>query len=471
MASATFEPQPLSAPLNDNAIAALRDLVDEKSRQTKLHGYLKAAVQQITEVTGALNDAGYERKARYDREQARRGADDPGDDAADRAHEEFLGKVDTLTKKMDTSIRAIIDDQTWLEDLPSGIRQAANRAESSTQTQRSRLDQSPTPIQSPRQREREGDDNGGGSEFVDDTMTTEQKHRPSPVLDPADTPHILLAAALTRQSRAWSSKTLTEKYAAHNDYKGFYRVLYDAKHPGESAPPMPDERLWFAVEEGRELISTQRHRQQRSGSGGDSDASDDEGSEVEIEIASEKVRLQCPITLLPYVDPVTSVKCNHSYEKTAILSMLQSSETFAPFSSEQLMELSQLDRRERPRRERELRLPRVKCPECNVPLTEADLQPNPALKRRVQRILARASKGKRNEPTTSDIEGDDGTDNDHGNVDVDDGEGEEVSDDEDDVDDNVVPGTQRRLASRIPQTQLSTPDTESRSARSRRRPD
>ncbi|KIX03879.1 uncharacterized protein Z518_07432 [Rhinocladiella mackenziei CBS 650.93] len=408
MSTTDFEPQPLSQPLNDKALSSLQDLIHENRQDQKLHDRLALAVQHLTDVTGVLNDRGYERKVKYAKEHARREEyHEEEDDEAARAHQAFQAKVESLTKKMDVSIRAIIDDQIWLEDLPDILRHTVNKAQNPTLSQQTEHNQSPTPIHSTRQSNGDGDMDADGDATELDESNRDQKPIFPSIVNPADTPHMLLVEALQKRSRDWASKSLTEKYAYNNSYKGFYRVLFDAKHPGESAPPMPNERLWFAAEEGREVISSQRQRPGSHEADDDGDEEDDE-----IEIASEKVRLKCPITLLPYVDPVTSARCNHSYEKTAIQEILQTTSDHVPWTPEQLAEFSRLDRHERSRRERQMRTPQVKCPECNVPLTAADLRPDPALKRRVQRVLAKARRNERDETATSDIEGDEVEDED-----------------------------------------------------------
>lgn len=49
----------------------------------------------------------------------------------------------------------------------------------------------------------------------------------------------------------------------------------------------------------------------------------------ELTVASERISIKCPITLLPMKDPVTSTKCPHSFEKEAILSMINVSDVRA----------------------------------------------------------------------------------------------------------------------------------------------
>ncbi|KAL6247568.1 hypothetical protein RBB50_005914 [Rhinocladiella similis] len=396
MATSAIQPQPLGAPLNEDAIASLQALAKDKTLTTKLAKYLKDASEHLAQTVDQLNEIGYDRRIKHDRHRKRRDANGEGHEDADRDFEEFQNKVETLTNKMDMSIRAIVDDQTWLEDLPNAIKEAASKAElSSTQTQQS---YNPTPLSTRRTVPDDEDDD----EDVDEGRPSRTRNSTSQSAPhAADAPHVLLSAALQKQHRDWSSKTPTEKYAHHNFYAGFKRMLYDALHPGEEQPPMPNPDLWFAAEEGRDVLLSQRPR-----GGGD-----DDSEESDVEIARETTRIKCPITLLPFQDPVTSQKCKHSYEKEAIFGMLRTSREHAPLGADQLHELSQIpNRTERSRREREMQTRTVKCPECNVPLTEEDLQPNLALKRRVQRHLALAAKKNREETATSDVDDDEDED-------------------------------------------------------------
>ncbi|KAK5256385.1 hypothetical protein LTR40_010365, partial [Exophiala xenobiotica] len=150
MSATTFRAQPLRAPLNDHAISSLNELAKDRSRTIKLAKYLKDASEHLAQSVDQLNEAGYDRRAKYERQRKRRDGEDNGDDAADQEHEEFQEKVETLTNKMDMSIRAIVDDQVWLEDLPNAIKETVNKAgQSSTQTQQS-SSFNPTPMRSGR---------------------------------------------------------------------------------------------------------------------------------------------------------------------------------------------------------------------------------------------------------------------------------------------------------------------------------
>lgn len=450
---ASFVPQTLDLPLSETAQVALSQALQNQAKSTKLSERLAFAIKQITETTGDLNESAYEKRVRYDKASARRRANEEESDEEERvAHTAFQGKVQALTKKMDMSIRSVIDDQIWLEDLPEAVQSVTTASEGQSTQQREQDNQSPTPIQSTRQTQGER----GEDQSQLDNDNEDSEHRSVDLLNtsrsqPTMTPHTLLQSRLQKQSRDWHSKSLTERYTPNNDYRGWKRIWYDANNPGESAPPMPDDSLWFAAEEGREHeVSSQRAP--HTGEDGD--------SESDVEISRETVRLRCPITLLPYQNPVTSANCKHSYERDAILDMLRTSSDHIPFNDQQLAELTQIrKRRDREKREREMAVEQerqVKCPECNVPLRKGDLKPNPALQRRVQRQLAAKE---REEVGTSDVEGSD-----------------------DDAADVAMRGTQRRPVgvgssppastrrslknikaemrnSVVPQTQLSASDT------------
>ncbi|KAI1625392.1 hypothetical protein EDD37DRAFT_385543 [Exophiala viscosa] len=377
MPSIAFESQPLKAPLNDTALRLLGELTTDKTRTTKLAKLLKDAAQHLTETVGDVRETAHDRTERYERERRRRKDNDDENDVAEQAHEEFQKEVETLTNKMDTSIRAIVDDQIWLEDLPNVLKtafdkaaRASQRAEQSGGTQMS---------QSTRHTVSDDEDENQDEEDEEDEEPTNGRTRSTQTAPASsNTPHALLSSALQKQQKTWSTRTPTEKYAHNNTYTGFKRNWFEGDHPGDEKPPMPAPGLWFAAEEGREVISSsQRHRH---GTSAEAD-NDDNTSGSEVEIASERTRLKCPITFLSFKDPVSSDKCGHSYERFAILDMLKASQ-------------------DRPKQ--------VRCPECNVPMTEDDLQPNPSLKRRVQRLLAHAAKkrARGGEAATSEVDGD-----------------------------------------------------------------
>ncbi|OAP54751.1 hypothetical protein AYL99_11199 [Fonsecaea erecta] len=465
MAPQQFEPRIIRFPLNDEALGSLDDLVRQQPDvQRSAREMLKKAAEYLTDMTGELNDQAHDRSVRHSKDKARRrtphatddGADENAEEdaaaaEADMRYEEFQKDVETLTKKMDLSIRGVIDDLTYLDEYSPTLQTVVEKVHDTTEDGRRHFQE--RAAATARRRERATQQRADAGDSDDDQAQNEAEEEANwgqqeegdesrngilemfPAIDAADVPHVQLATALAKQERAWASKTLTEKYARNNVYRAWYRVLYDAKNPGEAAPPMPDESLWFAGEEGRTFLSSasQRrgHRSQRDRSateGADVDADADVEAETdpdsapaawaasehgssdnELQIAAESTRLTCPLTLRLYVDPVTSKNCNHSYERSAILEMLLMSTRYAPFTPEQEAELARLGDRLRRRREREIRINQVTCPECSEPLVATDLLENPALKRRVARRIAQE---RQNNFATSDIEIDSDDDDD-----------------------------------------------------------
>lgn len=145
-------------------------------------------------------------------------------------------------------------------------------------------------------------------------------------------------------------------------------MVHDSKHPGNEIPPVPPASTWFAhmedptprADRANGPGRTSRH-QRREPSPADSD---------DIAIERERISLKCPLTLLPFREPVTSTKCPHSFEREAIGNMIaRSAPQPVPNASG--------------RGSRRVRA--VKCPVCSNLLCAEDLRPDPALARRVRR--------------------------------------------------------------------------------------
>jgi E3 SUMO-protein ligase NSE2 len=163
--------------------------------------------------------------------------------------------------------------------------------------------------------------------------------------------------------------TYGTRYSANNTYVGFYRMVHDAKHPGDDIPPLPHASTWFshleapAPKEADESSSRRPKQRNRSASPADSD---------DIAIAGERRSLKCPLTLLPFKDPVTSTKCPHSFERQAIEDMIQKSTDSVAVKGGGPPQ----------------RMRCARCPVCSVKLTMNDLRRDPNLLRRVRRAQA-----------------------------------------------------------------------------------
>ena len=135
--------------------------------------------------------------------------------------------------------------------------------------------------------------------------------------------------------------TVHSRYASNNDYIGFRKIIHDALHPGDDAPPMPKASTWFPDSQVT-LGAADGNASQPAPVANDDD---------EVAIASEKKSLKCPITLLTMTDPLSSTKCPHSFERSAILGMLELSERRPPANGPRGAQGGERT---------------MKCPECSV---------------------------------------------------------------------------------------------------------
>lgn len=135
-------------------------------------------------------------------------------------------------------------------------------------------------------------------------------------------------------------------------------MVHDAKFPNDEAPPLPHSSTWFShLEDVDAGSSGQRATRSRREPLHDDD----------IAIAREKVSLKCPITLQTFQDPVTSAKCRHTFERSAIEDMIrQSIITHVPVAGGR-------------------RVHAVRCPECSTINTKEDFHADHVILRRVKR--------------------------------------------------------------------------------------
>lgn len=183
------------------------------------------------------------------------------------------------------------------------------------------------------------------------------------------------------------------RYSNNNTYIGFYRTTFEAKHPGDEIPPLPHSSTWFSHLEGdRESnlpASTftsplpQRTRNPNTSTPtrtGRHRVANNEDEDDDVAIDRERISLKCPLTLLPFQDPVSSTRCPHSFERQAIEEMIQRSSTTIP--DPESVQQGTTSRRGGKR------IKCVECPVCSVKLTLKDLRRDPVLVRRVRRFEA-----------------------------------------------------------------------------------
>ncbi|WWC88777.1 uncharacterized protein L201_003690 [Kwoniella dendrophila CBS 6074] len=131
------------------------------------------------------------------------------------------------------------------------------------------------------------------------------------------------------REKAYMAKSQRAKYKNSKEYVDFRQALWEINHE-TACPPVSQ---WLEK--------------------GDDDVSDDD----DFDMGGQTQNYRCPITLMLYKEATTSTKCGHNYSKAAI---------------EDLIESTRKAKRQ------------SKCPVtgCSVPLSKADLKPNPSLQKR-----------------------------------------------------------------------------------------
>lgn len=373
----TYKYQPPEAPLTIEAQRKLTALLSSSDLRA-LRTHLQHAADKLTHSGGEVNERLADARGRYEKEKElrrRRGSDD----LDDKSNEEYKrlaqaeNRVEAITAQMEEKTRMIIDSRVRLQGLTDAVgeiekeeHEAAMAAIGTRQTrgQRSR---------------RRHNEDGDGDEDPQDDDYEDTQERDNFERNAQNPPSSRLDAKVVEETSKWNDLSLTERYgicsrfsqlhsnhmlryAGDNTYIGFYRMVHDSKFPSDDVPPLPHSSTWFEHMEdqtrSRIGASTRSHQNHAP--------SDDD----EIAIARERISLKCPLTLMTFVDPVTSTKCPHSFEREAIMDMIkQSRTTIAPPAS----------------RRGQGRVRVVKCPVCTKPLSADDLQPDAVLLRKVRR--------------------------------------------------------------------------------------
>ena len=267
--------------------------------------------------------------------------------------ERLTGRIDGLTQRMDESIRRIVDGQVNVEAVEHCMRVvqnkvAGNGGTSVTASQR-------WEGRSQQQQQEEGDD----EEMIDVTADDPSVNNALEVFVPLEA----FRQGLTSASERYKALSMSERYSENNDYIGFRQSVHDARH-GDEGPPLPHASTWFSVaasvgQAGHGASTILAGTTPHNGDHGDEPHSNDVGvsspsqsscwkngnqsatvktassgsnqretnreasdEEDDIAIARERISTRCPLTLREFEEPVTSRNCPHTFEKTAIFSLI-----------------------------------------------------------------------------------------------------------------------------------------------------
>ncbi|KAF2726195.1 hypothetical protein K431DRAFT_290052 [Polychaeton citri CBS 116435] len=372
--------EPPKFPLNPTAQRSFAQLSND-AQLNALRKRLEESRKMLANDAGIINDCLTSREARTKKRRNEAG-DTQSDQEVDQQLVAFRDKVEKMTKRMDESVRKMIDNQHGIQAAFTGLKDVADRARDNTATQIGTQLRS----QTQNQRRRARDDAAAEDVSEDDQDEEYQDFTPT---DPSGgtqnvDPPIKRFQQETEDSKTrYQSHSLSARYCREPDYVNFKRVVHDARYPNDEKA-LPDPSMWFEEEGGAPApgVTTRSHRH----NGEDSDDDDDD-----IAVQRAKVSTKCPITLTEFQDPVTSRKCNHSFEKGAIFELMSQS----------------------------VQKGRVKCPVggCREELTKADLLRDEVLMRKIKRLqraraLEEEEGGDGNEMRHAEVIGSDDDDND-----------------------------------------------------------
>ncbi|KAF2995379.1 hypothetical protein E8E13_003940 [Curvularia kusanoi] len=336
-----------SHPLDGPAQHALRELNGQSLTALKKHN--KDAITQIRSSAEGVNDMLSEHQRYF---EARSKKWDAGKKLEEKADEEAIyadlkQRVEDATAKLEESMRAVIDSSVAaqrIEDTLEWLRQAAPRQ--LEEEYESQMTQRQT-----QRRQTQASD-------IDSDEDIQMDEGPTPGPTPLTTSIALTGSVdmflsrMSRETDAYTSQSLTARYARHNDYRDFRRVVHDARY-GDEGPVLAHEDTWF-----NETGEPQLGVTQRRGGAYDNDSDDD------LVMDRATISTKCPITFQQLKEPYTSTKCPHTFEKTAILGMIRTSGTrFGPGGSKS-----------------------VTCPVCDQQLSAADLRVDPIIARKIKRM-------------------------------------------------------------------------------------
>ncbi|KAF4554285.1 Hypothetical protein D9617_4g000380 [Elsinoe fawcettii] len=263
----------------------------------KLEKNIEDAISILTENVGAVND-NYHANLEYLKQRKTRlskleetNADKERITSERAAVEELEGsisaqkeEVDRMTITMEENVRKMIDTQSHLNHTKETLSDLARTNASTFQSShRAAEDEGPSTF-----------------DPTDPTNST-----------PSATSHIQSFRDTLSSKRArYATYTPQQRYANNNSYRQFYKLRHDAQHPDGSVP-VPHQDSWFTAPHARP-----------GETGAPSTAADEDD---DIAVAQERISTRCQITMREYSDPVTSRKCPHSFERSAILELIDHS--------------------------------------------------------------------------------------------------------------------------------------------------
>lgn len=287
--------EPISCALSDDAKRALYSLANNRDTR-RYEEHIKKSISLLGKNVAALNDRLIERQTELrvlSQKRAERGGDKTARESqVEKSLSALSREVDDLTTHSEQAVRDLIDRQNALQDE----KQAAAEMARYFQSLPSR------PVRRPRRsdpRDPDGED--------------EEDENGDEDLPPPDRSVFEVLEANRRAKAAeYASMTAHQRYALNNDYAAFKKLWHDSIF-GDEGVPLPDPSRWFD-RDGNPVAG------QGGGAGANQQQEDD--SDEDLVIEGEVHSFTCPLSLEPLSEPFTSRKCNHTFQKAAIVEWL-----------------------------------------------------------------------------------------------------------------------------------------------------
>lgn len=348
--------------LNPEAQRALADLTRKhnlKQLDNKFENAGAAIMNSAAEINERLNNREVAGKKYRQRQQASQQSD-PDAEAAVAAVEADLeqmrAKVESMTKRMEEGMRKMIDGRFSVERMKESVAFAAEAARAEASTQASTL-----ATRSQARRRRGGDDEGGDGE------NGEEEYQDFTPTDPSGGTQAVASVSeawmrnLDDEKIRYQNLSLGQRYATNNDYIQFKGIVHNSRFP-EGEVELPHASAWFTENGAAPQPGV-------TGAGADEDDDDD------IQIQRTKTSTKCPLTLQEFRDPVTSSKCKHSFEASAIMEMIK--------NSKELVGARPAGRGKTTGGEKAVRCP---VPSCDHMLTKNDLHKDKTIMYHIARL-------------------------------------------------------------------------------------
>ncbi|SMQ50196.1 unnamed protein product [Zymoseptoria tritici ST99CH_3D7] len=347
--------EPPAFPLNPTAQRELATLV-RAQKLRKLNDSIADSQKRISDAAADLNDRVTHRATAVRKQRERERAPDDLEEL-ERKLAEFQGKADSMTQRMDETMRKLIDQQQNVKYIGDSLASAENHARNTASTQASTQN-----VRSQRPRRgghAEGEEAGSDEEeeYPDFTPTD-----PAGATQPQQASLDVFRTAYEDAKLRYESRTAAERYVEDGPYGDFRRVVHDACHPDDDVD-MPPPREWF-TESGAPAPGITNRR-------GPANDEEDDDEDDDLAVSKATISTKCPITLKEFENPLTSKRCSHSFESAAIKEMIgQSATRTAPGPGQRGGEKA------------------MRCPVggCKELLSMNDLEVNKVLVRKIQRL-------------------------------------------------------------------------------------